>query len=298
MRGLERTWIAVRRCAIVSLAGAGFCALLAMGEARGQWGGYGRNAQHTGLTPGPSQLPLAIRWQMQVDLNPQYSGSDLLIHFGSPAITSANNIIVPVKTGASGSFIVKGINATTGVPFWTMSTDYVLPPHNWTPPVGVTLTPNDQAVVVAGAGGTVWVRKNPNAANGTASRVAFYGVSYFNQNSTAFGNAIQICTPITVDHVGNLYFGYLSSGEALPGYPHGIPSGLAKVGVDGSGGMFVAASALAGDGNIRKVVYNCAPATVDRSDQGVRGGEPEQLFVWIFDAWRRLKLCGRSGACF
>ena len=57
-----------------------------------------------------------------------------------------------------------------------MATDYVLPPHNWTPPMGVTLTPGDGAVVVAGAGGTVWcglLPMRPEGANPT--RLAFYG---------------------------------------------------------------------------------------------------------------------------
>jgi hypothetical protein len=242
------------------LSCAGLCVLMPPGAAWGQWAGYGRNAQHTALTPGPSQLPLVIRWSTPIDLNPQFSGGELLIHYGSPAITAANTIIVPVKTGATGDFVVKGLNATTGAQLWTMATDYVLPPHNWTPPMGVALTPGDGAVVVAGAGGSVWVRPTPNAAKGAnPTRVAFYGVKYFNQDPEAFNNAIQICTPITVDSFSNLYFGYLSSGQSLPGYPSGIPSGLARVGLDGTG-TFVAASALAGDGNIQKVVYNCAPA--------------------------------------
>ena len=101
-----------------------------------------------------------------------------------------------------------------------MTTDYVLPPHNWTPPMGVTLTPGDGAVVVPGAGGTLWVRTNPNAAQaGTATRLAFFGLKYYNHNPQAFNNAIQICTPITCDGFGNLYFGYLSNGQPLPGYP-------------------------------------------------------------------------------
>jgi hypothetical protein len=260
MQGLKRTRVAVRKCAMLLLSCAGLCVLMPPGAAWGQWAGYGRNAQHTALTPGPSQLPLVIRWSTPIDLNPQFSGGELLIHYGSPAITAANTIIVPVKTGATGDFVVKGLNATTGAQLWTMATDYVLPPHNWTPPMGVALTPGDGAVVVAGAGGSVWVRPTPNAAKGAnPTRVAFYGVKYFNQDPEAFNNAIQICTPITVDSFSNLYFGYLSSGQSLPGYPSGIPSGLARVGLDGTG-TFVAASALAGDGNIQKVVYNCAPA--------------------------------------
>ncbi len=260
MSGLERTWSAVRKCATI-WAWVALCALNGPSVAWGQWAGYGRNAQHTAMTPGPSQLPLVIRWSTPIDLNPQYSGDDLLIHYGSPAITGANNIIVPVKTGASGEFVVKGMNASTGATLWTLATDYVLPPHNWTPPMGVTLTPGDGAVVVAGAGGTVWVRNAPNAAKaGNAVRIAFYGIKNYNQNPGAFNNAIQICTPITVDNFSNLYFGYLSNGQALPGYPEGIPSGLARIAVGASEGTFVAGSTLAGDSNIQKVVYNCAPA--------------------------------------
>jgi hypothetical protein len=255
----------VRQRAQVSLICLGLVAAFSVQRASAQWSGYGRDAQHTALAAGPSQLPLNIRWQTPVDLNPQYSGDELLIHYGSPAITSANTVIVPFKTGANGGFSIKAINGRTGVPIWTMTTDYVLPPHNWTPPLGVTLTSDGAAVLVPGAGGTIWVRQNPNSAQGTASRVAFYGLKFFNQNPDAFNNSIQICTPVTCDRAGNLYFGYLSNGHALPGYPRGIPSGLARV--DSSGdGNFVPASVLAGDGNIHKVVYNCAPAlSVDES---------------------------------
>ena len=98
----------VRKRATVILACLGMVAAFSARPASGQWSGYGRNAQHTALTPGPSQPPLSIRWQTPVDLNPQYSGDELLIHYGSPAITAANTIIVPIKTGASGGFSVKG----------------------------------------------------------------------------------------------------------------------------------------------------------------------------------------------
>ena len=155
MRGRTWTWIAVRKCAIRLLWCLGVCAVVVPREARAQWAAYGCNAQHTALAAGPSQLPLVIRWQTPVDLDPQYSGNDLLIHYGSPAITAANTMIVPVKTGANGGFSVNGINATTGALIWTMTTDYVLPSHNWTPPMGLTLTPGDQSIAVPAAGGTV-----------------------------------------------------------------------------------------------------------------------------------------------
>ena len=80
----------------------------------------------------------------------------------------------------------------------------------------------------------------------------------YNQNPAAFDNAIQISTPISCDESGNLYFGYLSSGVALPGYPNGIASGLAMVSANGKGN-FISAENLCGDANIVKCAYNCAP---------------------------------------
>src|SRR4029077_4282161 len=63
------------------------------------WSGFGRDAQHTALSTTASQPLNQILWQMPVDLQPQYSGNgSLLIHYGSPVITSANTVIVPVKT--------------------------------------------------------------------------------------------------------------------------------------------------------------------------------------------------------
>jgi hypothetical protein len=254
-----RTMVMVRERAVVTLGCLGLVAVFSAEPASAQWAGYGRDAQHTALASGPSQLPIMIKWSTPVDLNPQYSGDELLIHYGSPAITGANTVIVPFKTGGGGGFSIKALNGSTGMPIWTMTTDYVLPPHNWTPPLGVTLTSDGSSMAVAGAGGTVWLRSNPDHAQGTTTRLIFYGMKNFIQNPASFDNAIQICTPITCDNSNNLYFGYLSTGQALPGFPQGIPSGLARVDTKGNG-TFVAASVLAGDNNIYKVVYNCAPA--------------------------------------
>jgi hypothetical protein len=224
------------------------------------WNSYGRNAQHDALGSGPSQLPLVIRWSTPVDLDPQYSGNgDLYIHYGSPVITAQNNVLIPVKTGADGGFVVNAFHAATGQQYASWITDYILPPHNWTPPMGIALTGDGKYVAIPGAGGTVWLRGTPNAAIGTATRLAFYGIGNYNSNPQAFKNAIQICTPITADASDALYFGYVSTGVPLPGYPSGIPSGLAKVSPTGSS-KFVAAQTLAQDASIQQVVYNCAPA--------------------------------------
>ncbi len=66
------------------------------------WQGYALNAQHTALSPYASEPLGSIAWHAPVDLDPQYDGNELLIHYGSPVITAANTVLVPVKTGATG----------------------------------------------------------------------------------------------------------------------------------------------------------------------------------------------------
>jgi hypothetical protein len=223
------------------------------------WPGYARDAQHTSLGVGPSQLPQRIRWSIPVDQNPQYSGSELLIHYGSPLITRINTVIVPVKTGATGGFQVSALRASDGGQLWMVASDYAVPPYHWFPEFGVTLTPKDATLVIPAAGGTVLVRNFPDSPNGTTTRTAFYGIANYNANPAAFNSAIQICTPISSDRLGNLFFGFVSTGAALPGYPSGIPSGLARISSRGVA-SFVSAVAISGDSNMVKVVYNVAPA--------------------------------------
>src|SRR5947209_980206 len=65
------------------------------------WAGYAHDAQHTADSSVAAQAIQEIVWNTPVDLNPQISGNDLLIHYGSPLFTQAGTVIVPVKTGAT-----------------------------------------------------------------------------------------------------------------------------------------------------------------------------------------------------
>ena len=109
------------------------------------WQGYARDPQHTALSTVASQPLGSILWQTPVDLDPQYSGSDLLIHYGSPLITAANTVIVPVKTGATGGFEVQSRSGSSGALNWTLTTDYVHQPsgYDWIPSFSPTLTPSN-----------------------------------------------------------------------------------------------------------------------------------------------------------
>jgi hypothetical protein len=224
------------------------------------WLGYGRDPQHSAISNTPSQLPQKVRWSTPVDLNPQYSGSTLYIHYGAPVITPANTVILPVKTGASTGFQVEARSASNrGVLIWTLSTDYAVPAHSWFPACGVILTPGASTLAVPAAGGTVLIRTSPDSGSGQTTRVAFHGIGNYNADPAAFDAAIKICTPITCDQSGNLYFGYVSTGAALPGYPGGLPSGLARIASNGTG-TFTTIATMFPDHSMEKVSYNCAPA--------------------------------------
>ena len=97
------------------------------------WAGHGRSPQHDGLADVGAQALGQVRWQTPVDLAPQYVGTLPAHPLRLAARDPKNTIVVPVKTGATGGFRVDGRTASTAPLLWTHPTDYVLPPHNWTP---------------------------------------------------------------------------------------------------------------------------------------------------------------------
>jgi len=116
-------------------------ALVAAPSARAAWTTYGGNARHTALSTVATQPLQQIHWQTPVDLKPHYFGNDLLIHYGSPLVTGGNTVLVPVKLGEDDTFRVEARAALDGSLKWQLDTDYTLPPHNWTPSVGLVITP-------------------------------------------------------------------------------------------------------------------------------------------------------------
>jgi subtilisin family serine protease len=219
------------------------------------WNGYGRDSQHTGLSTAASQPLQYIRWQTPVDLNPQYSGNDLYIHYGSPQITQANTVIVPVKTGATSGFEFEGIDGGSGTVKWTQTTNYVLPPHNWVPSYSPTLTSSGK-VYYAGKGGAIYILNSPDSNAPTVTGpIYFYGQGLYNSSPTAFDAGMFIDTPITADAQGNIYFGY----RVVSGFGINVESGIARISAAGVG-TWQPARVAAGDSSITQVVMNCAPA--------------------------------------
>lgn len=252
----------IRRAGFLGALVVATCLLTTPGRAMAQgWPNYAHDTQHSAQAVGASQAPEKIRWSTPVDQTHAGGNSELLIHYGSPVITRMNTVLVPVTT-TNGTYQVEAHSATTGTTLWTATTDYMLPSHGWVPIFGITLTPKDKYIAYPAGGGTIYLRTFPDSPGVTATRYAFYGPANYLANPTEFDAAIQICTPISSDALGNLFFGYVSNGTALPGYPNGIPSGLARISSTGVG-SFIPASGPGGivaDTSIQKVAYNCAPS--------------------------------------
>jgi hypothetical protein len=248
----------------VSVIAAASIALCLLAGARGDdyslqhwlrgWPGFAHDQLHTSIAPAPAQALVKIHWQTPVDLNPQYSGSFLLAHYGSPLITPRNNVLVTVKVGATGTFRVECHRGSDGTLVYTQTTDYTLPSHNWVPSVGSTLTPLNSLAIPA-IGGTVLVRYAADWPGITAVRQAFFGIGNYNAAPSTYDALVKINTPITSDSRGNLYFGFATTGAT----PANLVSGLARLDVHGNGTWISAANA-AGDAAITKVTMNCAPA--------------------------------------
>jgi hypothetical protein len=203
------------------------------------WSSFANGPQHNALSPAKSQGLTQIRWHTPVDLQPQYEGSELLIHYGSPLVTALNTVIVPVKTGVDGNFRVEARAAADGALKWSLASDYVLPSHDWTPVFGPVLTPSGR-LYYPGAGGTVYFRDVPDSPNGPQGQIAFYGMSNYSAN-------VIINTPLTADSAGNIYFGFLVTGPT----PTPLSSGVARIAASGDGNWTAVTDAVA---------TNCAPA--------------------------------------
>lgn len=219
------------------------------------WRGFAGNAQHQALSAIASQPLQRILWSTPVDLNPPYrAGGTLLIHYGSPAITASNTVLVPVKTGLAGGFRVEARAGSNGNLRWQLASSYVLPASSWTPSFNIALT-RDNRLVMPESGGRLLLRDQVDQASGTVRRVAFYGDAVYAANAAALDAAVLINTPLTVDEAGNVYFGFL----AAAGNPAGLRSGFARVAPDGSA-IWVAASDRAGDPALAQPAMNAAPA--------------------------------------
>jgi hypothetical protein len=225
-------------------------------EARGQWNGHAGDPQHTAISAVQTQPLNGIRWSTPVDLN--NPSEPILIHYGSPVITQANTVVVPVR-GAGGAYSIEARSGIDGALLWNRPTPFLNAPSTggWVPSFSPTLTPSG-SLYYQGIGGTVYRVDNPNSAASAPVRLSF--LPDYEANESAYNSSVYISTPLTADPAGNIYFGYEVS-EASGPAPGGLTSGIARIAPDGSATYTAAnvASGIIGSTGLR-VGTNSAPA--------------------------------------
>jgi len=240
------------RIIIPMLSMVAFAAMLSPNAAAqtGAWLTPSHDEQHTALSTVQSQPLNAIHWHVPVDLAPP--SGEIFVHYGSPLVTAANTVIVPVKTGTN-SFRVEAHNGATGARLWTQNTGYQAPGASFSPGLGPAISGNQ--LFVPDIAGRVLVRQNPDQAVGTVTRRYFYGAKNYRTNPTIYNQNVQIDTPLTTDANGNIYFGFLVLGPT----PINLQSGVARIAPNGTG-TWVSAATASGDSSISQVAISCAPA--------------------------------------
>lgn len=226
-----------------------YCATYSAAQT-GTWLTHAHDAQHTGVSSVASQPLTRVHWKQRVDF--AVPAGEIFIHYGSPLVTAANTVMVPVKTAAD-SFRVVAHNGATGAILWRQSTSYQAPFAGFLPGMGPTLL--GKRLFIPDSGGRILVRQNPDLATGSVSELYFYGQKNFQDDPSAYKQAVQISTPLTADTHGNLFFGFLAIGST----PIGLQSGLARIAADGTG-TWASATFLSGDPFITEVSMSCAPA--------------------------------------
>jgi len=216
----------------------------------GAWLTHSHDSQHTGVSSVASQTFSTIHWQTPVDLAPPTG--EIFIHYGSPLVTAANTVIVPVKTGTN-SFRIEAHDGVTGNKIWTQNTGYVAPSAGFMPGLGPAIFGN--RLFVPDIAGRVLVRQNPDQSTGAVAHLYFYGAKNYVANPTIYQQNVQINTPITTDAQGNIYFGFLALGAT----PINLQSGLARISPKGTA-TWVSAATLSGDPLITEISMSCAPA--------------------------------------
>lgn len=218
------------------------------------WTGFAGSAQHAAVSAQPSQPLSSIHWRTPVDLAPPHGpDGELFIHYGSPVVTSADTVIVPVRTGPNSRFRVEAHSAVNGAVMWSVPSDYVVPPHDWIPSFDPALT-GSGLLLFPGAGGKLFVR-DPERARAKVATLVFYGAAEYSKHKAAYDASVDIDTPITTDAAGDAFFGFTVTGST----PAALQSGIARVAPDGSG-TWVSAAAAAGDPAMTRVPTNSAPA--------------------------------------
>ena len=226
----------------------------APGVAGPAWWSFGRDPQHTGIAASTQDLD-RVAWSAPVDEAPQQTEGDLLIHYGSPVVTSLDTVVFPVKTGASGGFRIEARSGVNGGLIWSAQSDYLTPPYpDFVPSYNLALTGANR-LYAPGAGGRLLERDAADSADGALTPIVFYGAASYAADPGGYDRTVFVNTPITVDPAGDVFFGFMVTGANAAN----LSGGIARIDASGAGN-WIAASAAANDPAIDKPATNSAPA--------------------------------------
>lgn len=201
------------------------------------WSGFAHTPQHGCISMVPSQPLNRILWTVPL-------GGGQYTHYSSPVVTRSNTVLFQGLIG------IEALAGATGQTNWVQSTDYSGPTF-----CPLALTPRNR-LYFGGAGGTVFYCDSPDATGSpTFARAAFYSLSQYVANSNNFNIYVHVCTPITSDRYGDIFFGY----QSVAGSPLGDQGGLARIDFNGSG-LWTSATNAIGATNVFRPVVNCAPS--------------------------------------
>ena len=154
---------------------------------------------------------------------------------------------------------MRALNGATGALKYTLSTDYVLPSHNWTPVYNPAIV--GTRLYYAGAGGTIFHVDNIDSnAPGAPVREVFYtSLSQYLANASSYNTTVFVNTPIVSDADGNVFFGFRIQNTA-PAPLSTSQSGFARIDASGSGTYVLAGAVTPTDPKITSDSHNVAPA--------------------------------------
>jgi hypothetical protein len=214
------------------------------------WSGFAHTPQHDGISTVPSQPLNRIKWS-----TPVVNGVPVgFTHFSGPLVTRSNTVIFPMNLTNDGyNYKIEALTTAAGKTNWEQPTDYI--GLSGAPVVGLALTPKNR-LYFAGIGGTVFYCDSPDAtARPSFTRTAFYGLTNYTAYPKTYDSNVFICTPMTVDRYGDIFFGY----RIIASTPLGAQGGLARIDYTGKGSWISASNAI-GVSNSCQPVLNSAPA--------------------------------------
>jgi hypothetical protein len=218
---------------------------------------FAGNPQHTAQYEPPAQRLSRILWSTSVDYRNTGAGA----HYGAPIITASNTVIVPIRITASG-FKLTAFEGATGRLKYSLTNDYISPPHGWLPVYQPVLATSDSGtrLYYPGAGGTVYYVENPDSDTpGAPVQECFYAsLADYSNNAAAFKNTVFVNTPITASSNGTVFFGFRVQTNGAPPLSTG-QGGFARIDAAGNA-TYVLAGTAANDAQISRTSHSCAPA--------------------------------------